>query len=400
MSELDPRSLIFVAGLLGLLCSAILFMLRRSFPPSIGGLNEWSWGLSGMVVASGLFGMTGIIPDFFSIVLANAMLVGGIMYFYAGFRHFAGLPSRSRLLKTVLLLVIAHVAWFTYLTPHYPSRALLVTVTNAVLFFACTVLVYRTTGVTLAGRFTCLVFTGIGMVSAFRVGMLLLHFDAPTSVFGATPMQRIYLAALAFSVLAITLGAIMLANERLRAELEFIASHDPLTKVYSRSAFIDILTREIGRSARTGRPLALLMCDLDSFKSVNDRFGHAIGDRVIIDFAQRVQEVLRNIDCVGRYGGEEFVILLPDAPPRDAEEIARRICNHIATAAPDSALPHYTVSIGLAAAHDGSMEIDSLLSAADSALYCAKANGRNRVELAPLPDLQHQHSPPRRFAAA
>lgn len=394
MSELDPRSLIFVAGLLGLLCSAILFMLRRSFPPSIGGLNEWSWGLSGMVIASALFGMTGVIPEFLSVVLANAMLVGGIMCFYAGFRHFAGLPSRSRLLKAVLLLVTVHVAWFTYLSPHYPSRALLVTFTNAVLFFACTFLVYRTTGTTLAGRFTCLVFTGIGMVSAFRVGMLLLHFDAPTSVFGATPMQRIYLAALAFSVLAITLGAIMLANERLRAELEFIASHDPLTKAYSRGAFIDILSRELSRSHRTGRPLALLMCDLDSFKSINDRFGHAVGDRVIMDFALRVQQVLRNIDCVGRYGGEEFVILLPDAPPRDAEEIARRICSHIAATAPDSALPHYTVSIGLAVAQDGATEVDGLLSAADGALYCAKANGRNRVELAsmpPLPHLQPQH---------
>lgn len=389
MAELDPRSLIFVAGLLGLLCSAILFMLRRSFPPSIGGLNEWSWGLSGMVVASGLFGMTGAIPDILCVVLANAMLVGGIMCFYAGFRRFAGLPSRGRLLKTVLLLVTAYVAWFTYVSPHYPSRALLVTLTNTVLFLACTVLVYRTTGASLAGRFTCLVFTGIGMVSAFRIGVLLLNFDATTSVFGATPMQKIYLAALAFSVLAITLGAIMLANERLRAELEFIASHDQLTKAYSRGAFIDILSRELGRSLRSNRPLALLMCDLDSFKSINDRFGHAIGDRVIIDFAQRVQEVLRNIDCLGRYGGEEFIILLPDASPKDAESIARRICSHIAATAPDSALPHYTVSIGLAFAEECAMEIDTLLSAADGALYRAKANGRNRVELAcPQPQPQ------------
>ncbi|MEC4720269.1 GGDEF domain-containing protein [Noviherbaspirillum sp. CPCC 100848] len=397
MAELDPRSLIFVAGLLGLLCSAILFMLRRSFPPSIGGLNEWSWGLSGMVVASGLFGMTGAIPDLFCVVLANAMLVGGIMCFYAGFRHFAGLPSRSRLLKTVLLLVTAYVAWFTYVSPHYPSRALLVTFANTILFLACTVLVYRTTGASLAGRFTCMVFTGIGMVSAFRIGVLLLHFDATTSVFGATPMQKIYLAALAFSVLAITLGAIMLANERLRAELEFIASHDQLTKAYSRGAFIDILARELGRSLRSGRPLALLMCDLDSFKSINDRFGHAIGDRVIIDFAQRVQEVLRNIDCLGRYGGEEFVILLPDASPKDAESIARRICGHIAATAPDAALPHYTVSIGLAIAQEGTMQVDTLLSAADGALYRAKANGRNRVELAFPPPQQRRGE---RWAAA
>lgn len=381
MSELDPRSLILVAGLLGLLCSAILFMMRRSFPPTIGGLVYWSWGLFGMVLASGLFGLTGLVPEFFSVILANAMLVGGIMSFYAGFRHFAGLPTHQRLMGVMLALLTGYVAWFTYIDSNYLARAVLITLINTALFFACTRLVSRTTGDTLAGRFTCAVFATIGTISLFRAAMLLLHLDTPVDVLGRSITHKVYLASLAFSVLAITLGAMMLANERLRAALEFIASHDQLTDAYARAAFIELLTKELARNHRHGRPLAVLMFDLDNFKSINDRFGHVVGDRVIIDFVQRTKELLRNIDSIGRYGGEEFVALLPETTLIEARAVAERICKGIAVAAsPD--LPPYTVSIGVAATTNGSMSTNALLSKADEALYVAKANGRNRVELA------------------
>ena len=381
MSELDPRSLIFVAGLLGLLCSAILFMMRRSFPPTIGGLVHWSRGLFGMVLASVLFGLTGVIPEFFCVVLANAMLVAGIMSFYAGFRRFAGLPTHSRAMAIILVLLTAYVAWFTYIDNSYPTRAVLVTLTNAILFYACTLLVARTTGSTIAGRFTSLVFAAIGSVSLIRAFMLAFHFDTPTDVLGATFTQKAYLAALAFSVLAITLGAMMLANERLRAALEFIASHDQLTDAFARTAFIELLGKEVARSRRKGRPIALLMFDLDNFKTINDRFGHVTGDKVIVDFVQRTRGMLRNIDSIGRYGGEEFVALLPETSPGEARAIADRVCKGIAAGTPAD-LPAYTVSVGVACASNGSADANTLLSAADQALYRAKANGRNRVEAA------------------
>jgi hypothetical protein len=253
MSELDPRSLIFVAGLLGLLCSVILFMLRRSFPPTIGGLVYWSRGLLGMVIASILFGLTDVIPSFFTVIVANAMLVGGIMSFYMGFRHFAGLTPQHRLMGVVLSILVGYVAWFTYVDNNYPARALLITFTDSVLFFACAVLVARTTGSTLAGRFTSIVFIAIGAVSLGRALMLFFHLDSPQDVLGSSTTQKAYLAALAFSIVAITLGAMMLANERLRAALEFIASHDHLTGAVARAAFIELLKKELARSQRNDR---------------------------------------------------------------------------------------------------------------------------------------------------
>lgn len=379
MSQLDPRSLIFVAGLLGLLCSAILFMLRRSFPPTIGGLVYWSRGLLCMVVASILFGLTDVIPAFFTVIIANAMLVGGIMSFYMGFRHFAGLPPQHRLMGVILSLLIGYVAWFTYVDNIYPARAVLVTFTDSMLFFACAILVAKTTRNSLAGRFTSIVFTAIGAVSLWRSMLLFFQIDSPPDVLDTSMSQKTYLAALAFSIVAITLGAMMLANERLRAALEFIASHDHLTGAIARATFIELLKKELSRSRRNGRPLALLMFDLDHFKSVNDRFGHAVGDRVIIDFVNRTKALLRNIDSIGRFGGEEFVALLPETTMDEARTVAERICKGVAEASSEG-LPAYTVSIGVAVATRGDEAAETLLSQADKALYLAKANGRNRVE--------------------
>lgn len=384
MSQLDPRSLIFVAGLLGLLCSAILFMLRRSFPPTIGGLVYWSRGLLCMVVASILFGLTDVIPAFFTVIIANAMLVGGIMSFYMGFRHFAGLPPQHRLMGVILSLLTGYIAWFTYVDNIYPARAVLVTFTDSMLFFACAILVARTTRNSLAGRFTSIAFTAIGAVSLGRSMLLFFQIDSPPDVLDASMAQKTYLAALAFSIVAITLGAMMLANERLRAALEFIASHDQLTGAIARATFIELLKKELARSKRNGRPLALLMFDLDHFKSINDRFGHAVGDRVIIDFVHRTQGLLRNIDSIGRYGGEEFVALLPETTMDEARIVADRICKGVAEASSEG-LPAYTVSIGVAVASQGDEAAETLLYQADKALYLAKANGRNRVEPAELP---------------
>lgn len=380
MAELDPRSLIFVSGLLGLLCSVILFMLRRSFPPTIGGLLFWSRGLLAMVGASILFGLTGLIPPFFSVVVANGMLVGGIMSFYAGFRDFAGLPVHRPVLLALLALVIAYVSWFTYVEDNYPARAMLVTIVDTALFIASTVLVYKTSGKTLAGRFTCLVFAGIAVISGARAITLVLQLDATDNLLGTTLSQKIYLAAIAFSVLAITLGAMMMANERLRGALEFIASHDHLTDAFSRGAFIELLNKELARSRRHKRPLAVLMFDLDYFKSINDRYGHVVGDSVIVDFVRRTRQLLRQHDSIGRYGGEEFVALLPETSLEEAQAVAERICAGIAKQGEDS-LPPYTVSIGVAVTMSGALPVDALLSDADRALYRAKANGRNRVEL-------------------
>jgi diguanylate cyclase (GGDEF)-like protein len=156
------------------------------------------------------------------------------------------------------------------------------------------------------------------------------------------------------------------------------SSSPPRSGAYRRDAFLDVLEREIVVSARRGVPLSMFMMDIDDFKAVNDTHGHLVGDKVIADFASRAASCLRAGDVVGRYGGEEFVVLLPRTDIEAALPVAERIRASIAD--PDVGdVPRYTVSIGVAGLAADRRSMAALLDAADKALYSAKRAGKNQV---------------------
>jgi two-component system, cell cycle response regulator len=176
-------------------------------------------------------------------------------------------------------------------------------------------------------------------------------------------------------------GALVKAH----TELQFEAAHDPLTGLWNRGAIMDLLLRVTQRTVRIGEPLGVIMADLDHFKRINDSYGHQIGDTVLREVAQRLLRSVRNYDYVGRYGGEEFVIVLTACVPSDLIVTAERMRIYVSEkpADTDTGPIPVTISIGLAAQHvDGRdlIKAEDLVRAADSALYIAKANGRNRVE--------------------
>jgi diguanylate cyclase (GGDEF)-like protein len=157
------------------------------------------------------------------------------------------------------------------------------------------------------------------------------------------------------------------------AELEHLATTDSHTLAFNRRYFEPRLREEMERARRMATTLSLLLMDLDHFKRVNDRFGHAIGDRVLRNFADGVREKVRTIDIFVRRGGEEFVLLMPAT----AMDEALRVADRIRIATPTRAL-YTTVSIGVAT-WDGREDADSFEQRADGALYQAKREGRNRV---------------------
>jgi diguanylate cyclase (GGDEF)-like protein len=178
------------------------------------------------------------------------------------------------------------------------------------------------------------------------------------------------------------------AQEELRRQ----ATHDALTEIWNRRAILDILQREVERSRRDGQPLGVIMADVDRFKSINDTRGHPAGDRVLHDVAQNIKASLRTYDSVGRYGGEEFLIVLPRCPANSATEIAERV-RHSIESQPipiEAASLDVTMSLGVASSESGGEgEVtllqnngQKLIAAADEALYKAKQDGRNRVVLA------------------
>jgi diguanylate cyclase (GGDEF)-like protein len=166
-----------------------------------------------------------------------------------------------------------------------------------------------------------------------------------------------------------------------REELRFQATHDVLTGIWNRGALLDLLQRELQRAARNQGTTGILMLDLDHFKKINDTYGHLTGDIVLKEVAHRISQVIRSYDMVGRYGGEEFLIVLPSCDKSQVQNSSERIRTSIAstpilTASTEIAV---TVSIGATIVGPGVTAEKEPLAAADRALYQAKNAGRNRT---------------------
>ena len=177
--------------------------------------------------------------------------------------------------------------------------------------------------------------------------------------------------------------AIAIENARLFAEVQTQAITDSLTGLYNRRGLFELGQRELDRLRRFERPLAAIMLDIDYFKQVNDTYSHAIGDQVLKELAARCRTHLREIDILGRYGGEEFAILLPETDQHDAYRVAERIRKHMieASVQTDQGPVSITISLGVTAAGPDSTDLAVLLDRADTAMYSAKQSGRNQVSV-------------------
>ena len=164
-------------------------------------------------------------------------------------------------------------------------------------------------------------------------------------------------------------------------ELEEVATHDSLTGVFNRGAIMRALQRTLTESIRTRKPFGVIMADIDYFKKVNDEFGHAAGDEALKEFTRRLQHALRQNDYLGRYGGEEFLIIIPNATIETVTGTAERLCRAISASPFDlgGEFKAITTSIGAAVSRSVDDSAQNILAAADRALYAAKLNGRNCV---------------------
>lgn len=170
--------------------------------------------------------------------------------------------------------------------------------------------------------------------------------------------------------------------ERQRAELETLATRDPLTGVFNRREFVHRAQQALAQAQRHGHELAVLMVDLDHFKSVNDRFGHPVGDEVLRQVTRLMLQNVRQTDCLARLGGEEFALLLPCTPASNALHLADKLRQKLADTPIEPLGEPITASLGLSCLAAGQhLTLDTLLQRADQALYRAKDLGRNRTEV-------------------
>jgi len=346
------------------------------------------WGFahllrSGSIV---LFGMYGTVSEIISIDLANAILFTAFAMTYTGARVFDG-----RSINPFALAGGAAVWLLASRTPYiFDSMDARILVSSGIItcYTWCTAYEFW------RGRSEPLVSRWPAIFMLFAHGALFLLRTPLTSILPWTNKDQLYasvwLTVLSFEALLFTISIafILLAMAKERTELRHktAALIDPLTGIANRRAFLESAAELFLRQGNSLRPTAVLLIDLDHFKSINDRFGHAIGDKILQTFAEATSAKLGPRDLIGRLGGEEFAIVLYDVNRERALAVAERIRSTFAevSAVIDNCPVHSTVSVGVVVEQAGSVDITLLLAQADQALYYAKSRGRNRVELASL----------------
>jgi diguanylate cyclase (GGDEF)-like protein len=384
MDFIDPRTFLFVANLLGVLCALVLWVLSLNFPRDIVGLREWSAAVLLLACAAGLASLRGIVADGFAIMVASGLSLLGQLLVIVGLQRYSGRAVVWRFPLNVIGALLVMLLWLTYGSHSYPGRTFLMSVAHIVFFTVSAVYAARVKPDGFGRRFLVAVFALGVAVAVWRLTTLSAAPGQGDDVFDRDLIQQAYLAMFSLGAVVLSIGFILLANERLREELEFLATRDPMTGTFNRRAFFARGELEWARALRSGQPLAVITADIDFFKKVNDTYGHQVGDLVIKDYARRAARQLRVTDVLARFGGEEFVIALPETGRAQAMQVAERIRAEIETRR-DKALPAYTVSIGVAVAQGQAgqaSDLEALIATADAALYQAKQGGRNRVAAA------------------
>lgn len=379
MASLDLRSLIIISGIMGLLLGVMMFFLRLSYPRSIRGLGLWAAAHAWVFLSAILFAGRGVLPDLMSIVIANLVLLIGVVFYHAGVEQFFGRRPAWMRWIVILVLLMPPLYWYALVEPNYNARLIVVCLVWACIFLSMALQIWRQGPENFSTRFTVVILMTHAMV------LLLRFFSAwmplvEEGLLTPTRVQSLYVGSNAVMLLALGMGLILMAGDRLRDEFEHLASHDALTNVLTRRVFLDACSQELSRCRRHGRSMALLLLDVDHFKNINDTHGHQTGDRVLVDLVARISSLLRRPDMLARFGGEEFVLMLPETSLEEAVTVAERILEQVAV--PTEGLPVITVSIGVATNRPDEELIDALLARADRALYKAKDEGRNRIEVA------------------
>lgn len=351
------------------------------------GLGRWAAALLVNAIGHLLIMLRGLIPDLLSIVVGNLMLSSVFVGMIAAVYQFQGRPVRWALLLAPPLLVLVFVSVFIDNFPARVSFVGLVIGLQAV-WALLAALSHRHATV---GRGQWLLVAGLSLEAVVLGGRALVaistHSEA-TNILQSSALQTLTFLATFSVVLISSVGFVFMSRDRADENNRVLAALDPLTGVANRRSLIAALDRDVARAQRMREPMALMMVDIDHFKDVNDQYGHPAGDRVLCSVVNVLRQRVRAQDLVGRYGGEEFMVLLPDTGLVGAEQLARELCKAVEESrCPADGVPGpgiaVTVSIGV---FGGRLESgdswDMLIAAADRALYQAKNNGRNRVEVA------------------
>lgn len=354
------------------------------------GLSHWAAGLLINALGHLLIVMRGQIPDALSIVGGNTLLTCVLVMMIAAIYRFQGRPQPWAVMAATPLLALGGAIVFV---DNYPARVAVVGLVIGLQAVWAVVAALQRRHSTV-GRGQWLLVAGLGTEAVVLGCRALLAFsssEAAANILQSSVLQTLTFMSTFAVVLVSSMGFVFMSRDRADENNRVMAALDPLTGVANRRSLIAALDRDVARAMRTREAIALMMVDIDHFKDVNDQYGHPAGDQVLCHVVQVLRQRVRAQDLVGRYGGEEFMVVLPDTGLAGAEQLARELCKAVEVSrcrvhgieGLDSTGISVTVSIGVFSGRlDSGDSWDMLIAAADRALYQAKENGRNRVEVA------------------
>jgi diguanylate cyclase (GGDEF)-like protein len=368
------QTIVIITGLMGCLMTLVMFFLRKSYPKSIKGLDDWMLFPLLSFIASALYSTQLRWHHLVSMALPNFLLVIALLIQTRGTYWHFGRTLHRRWMGVALLLSLIFVLWTSGKSEYFNQRLVFVSGFTAAMLSSQLPLLWQSRKGSFAAYFMLCTMVLIILVMLARAATAVMD-PAPVGIYTYSPMQAIYLATYSFGVLLLSISGILLASEQLRKEMERLITFDLLTGALTRGAALEYGEAELARIRRLGTHFSVLMFDIDHFKRVNDQYGHQVGDVVLTNVVRNVEQTLRRPSAIGRYGGEEFLVLLPDTSREQAFQVAQRIQQHLAQAL---APPKVTISIGVACV-GLSDTLYTAIGRADQALYTAKNNGRNTI---------------------
>jgi len=384
---LDIRTLVILSAIMplgmGILMAVYLFQ-RKVYP----GFERWT--MSNFVFSLGFFSLSlrGYIPDFITVILSNSLLVYCEILVFEGIQRFFGRRAFDPVNYLILTVYILVQSYFTYITPNINSRIFWICLVLSILILRSGVALLHSTIPRLerTTRSAAFIFLVTGIIPFLRAMHVLFQhnqIDLMDDELSAWANVVIVTAVMIwdFQYFFLTSARLEMELSQSHEEITQRANTDYLTKLHNRQYFMERGEVEFERSKRENQPIAILFIDVDDLKTINDRFGHAAGDRAVQQTAQILKNEVRPYDLAARFGGDEFVMLICNVNKEQAALIAERIraLAEQAPISPNQQTTYIRLSLGVAAASPQDVQLDQVLQRADSALYRAKSEGRNRV---------------------
>ncbi len=380
---LEFRTMLFMAGLLAVALS-ILLLTINSRAAMLNGLKEWVY--ANLLIGGAIITFTQVlVPLNIRAFIGGFLVVSGLGLYFISIRIFDQRPIARQYIQSAFIVFILIKILIAALSKNEYASVVFNTAICMILtaVTALYLLIYSNQKRSPEYRFTgafFVIFTGITL---WRFYVLSGDTVSPVTHLTEWTLNEVTFLGCMLSVLAINFGFIAMVNARLAELLAYTAGHDWLTGVMNRGNLekgAELLTLKTIKSKQTQ---AMLLMDLDEFKTINDTYGHLFGDEVIQMFAQLAKNNMRDIDLLGRYGGEEFCILMPNASEKEALMLAERIRQKYENMPIllNGQSVKCTVSAGVCDSSQLGSDFKSMFSAADKALYAAKKSGRNKVVL-------------------